>query len=70
MIYLASRSKARRFGRKFRDKSGRLVRYVYQHGKRIGVEIFHELRRPPTKNEKKAAKAFVRWDIYNELTKR
>jgi hypothetical protein len=34
------------------------------------VEIFHELKRPGTAAEKKAAKAFVRWDIYNELTKR
>ena len=70
MINLARRSTVSRYGRKFRDKSGRLVRYVYKHGRRIGVEIFHELRRPATMAEKKAVKAFVRWDIYNELTKR
>ncbi len=52
----------RRFGRKFRDRTGRLVRYVYKSGKRIGVEIYAA--------GKAGAKRYVSWRVYTELKER
>ncbi len=49
----------RRFGRKFRDKSGRLVRYAYRGGKRIGVEVFDA--------GKRGAKRYISWRVYRDL---
>jgi hypothetical protein len=34
-----AKKKALTYGRKFRDKSGRTVRYVYKHRKKIGLVI-------------------------------
>lgn len=58
MILLARRN-LRRFGRKFRDKSGRLVRYVYRGSKRIGVEIYDA--------GKRGVKRYISERVYREL---
>ena len=34
-----SKKKVITYGRKFRDKSGRTVRYVYKHRKKIGLVV-------------------------------
>ena len=34
-----SKKKVLTYGRKFRDKSGRTVRYVYKHRKKIGLVV-------------------------------
>ncbi len=58
------------YGRKFRDKSGRLIRYVYRRGKRIGVQILQEARKPPTKDERRAYRRYVAWEVYTKQMKR
>lgn len=58
MNTLAKRS-LRRYGRKFRDKTGRLVRYVYRGGKRIGVEIYDA--------GKRGVKRYLSERVYREL---
>ena len=49
----------RRYGRKFRDKTGRLVRYVYRSGRRIGVEIYDA--------GKRGVKRYLSERVYREL---
>ncbi len=58
MNALAKRS-IRRFGRKFRDKTGRLVRYVYRGGKKIGVEVYDA--------GKRGVKRYISWRVYRDL---
>ncbi len=54
-----AKTSIRRYGRKFRDKTGRLVRYVYQGGRKIGVEIFDA--------GKRGMKRYISERVYREL---
>ena len=53
-----SKKKVLSYGRKFRDKSGRSVRYVYKHRKKIGfvVLLAADVVLPDTEVELKESK--------------
>jgi heterodisulfide reductase subunit C len=48
VVYVARRGRNRRgvrYGRKFRTKAGRVGRYVYKYGRRVGFEALRHARR-------------------------